>query len=1483
MRDESDKLTVLILSDRDTGLCAALPTQQKGGKSLHYLVTEMCRFVVQCGHTTVGFRCDSEPSTLALLEAAKRALAGLNITVYPEPAPTGDHRANGAAEAMVGVIRNKANLLVAQIEEATGCKEPIFGCIHPVYSWAIIHSCWIHNRYVVKQTMTSFERATGRHYSGKVACFGEVVMGYLRQSLKGLPSWCKGIWLSKSATNDCHILGTAKGLFITRSIRRLPDPFQLEPLGELTTSPWDYGYASLGHRLVYARRSAPPVGVAIGSELNLGDKDALAVRDYARAHPFEDVEPQALSAEAGAVPIGDGAEDAQPDSSGQNLSGLPDSNMLHGDSAPVTPVEHGEKHETEHDVEGGMAKRSHVESSPSHGDVVPQTPVESGEPVLDDTPFDQMASPQKTGRHGDGPGRVNLLGCIRNIECLDIEPDVALQCDDVDTLIQHELNLNEDPYEEGLDLDASLKELSFPYSAEEPAVSHEEPQRLDAIADMVEVQRLFGLEVLQDDTLPQETKSLSTRFVRTWREKKDQAGNPIWLRRSRLVAREYTWLQPDRESLFSPASSNIASRILPICFLSLREHQDTVMASIDFKDAFLTGKQEVPTRVSCTDALGSTTTYSLGRVLPGQRDGSLLWYRDLAGCLKECSLKMSELQAYPSLLKSQDGSCFLLVHVDDLLVVGSRKSVFEDLVPELRKKYNIAIEAMSKGGDEISFLKRTHCLMDDGRLLIKCHQKHLGQLCKLLHMSPKLHCKKTPGHSEIENPDNTNEPSGEDASIYRSCVGILLYLSGDLPQCQYVIRYLSTFSSKPTQKSMVVLKHLVGYMCGHADDCVSLKWKGIHGGVFKSYESDTPMLEIFSDADWAADRQTRRSVSGSMIFFVSCLVYSSSRTQKVVSLSSAESETYAAASAVMDAVLIHTIFTWLLQLQIVMCLHLDSSASRGILSRKGVGRLRHLSCRVLWMQNLVSEKILLVKAVLGTINPADVATKRLSASRLQSLRFFIGLWSGSSNNLVGSQDPAGIFRHVIPSRQQIRSIMGTLSALGTLAQLSQLQGCNLTVSPVGSSAMDTGAADGQFEVKFMITWLLMLVGYGVYLNLTLGCRKGDFVPADDGADGFSTSGDSGNFSVPDVSSEIGDEQGEWEPPAFSPEGLLFWLYRRCSGREERAAANHDVQRLERYQQRKVALQDMLNFLHHASPVEYQRAHEMLHTISDLSEDETSPQDDDQHGGIDLGAGAASAVAAGMSMGLMGCASDGPSAQGQTSLPVLVLVTWTVLCMGYTWGPWHQLGVDGPKPIDTMAVREEPQTEDRGVDPESLVTYTMIRVLRRLGRASRAGNNGKLMKYHQWKRWLCTFVVHLPGSPAERERMVETLVVDHPLSDDEESPTHNLPDDAKALLVRSAGAIYGHIMGLLENTTVENAIQMLTVYGEAMRTPEPMPAGDMDDDDDDDDDGDESMGHSETEAERRRRYANAPMEECSDPEYWALVHYGPGESDEAEEF
>ena len=81
------------------------------------------------------------------------------------------------------------------------------------------------------------------------------------------------------------------------------------------------------------------------------------------------------------------------------------------------------------DFEPAAAKTFPHGTQMPHGDVVPQTPQsEAGRDFVDDNSlFENMMSPNKIAKHGDGPGSVNLLGQLRQIEHLDIEPDVVLQ------------------------------------------------------------------------------------------------------------------------------------------------------------------------------------------------------------------------------------------------------------------------------------------------------------------------------------------------------------------------------------------------------------------------------------------------------------------------------------------------------------------------------------------------------------------------------------------------------------------------------------------------------------------------------------------------------------------------------------------------------------------------------------------------------------------------------------------------------------------------------------------------------------------------------------------------------------------------------------------------------------------------------------------------------------------------------------------------
>ena len=63
------------------------------------------------------------------------------------------------------------------------------------------------------------------------------------------------------------------------------------------------------------------------------------------------------------------------------------------------------------------------------------------------------------------------------------------------------------------------------------------------------------------------------------------------------------------------------------------------------------------------------------------------------------------------------------------------------------------------------------------------------------------------------------------------------------------------------------------------------------------------------------------------------------------------------------------------------------------------GRLRHLSCRILWLQSLISAGTIRLCSVSGNINPADIGTKRLSAPRLKSPMAVLGLYNETPEHL----------------------------------------------------------------------------------------------------------------------------------------------------------------------------------------------------------------------------------------------------------------------------------------------------------------------------------------------------------------------------------------------------------------------------------------------------------------------------------------------------
>ena len=595
----------------------------------------------------------------------------------------------------------------------------------------------------------------------------------------------------------------------------------------------------------------------------------------------------------------------------------------------------------------------------------------------------------------------------------------TLSPEELDDLEEYD-HLIEAERREEIDWENVEAQLVFPRDTEHaPWLDESALAALDRLADEYELKRLTDLKVL----LPPDSKEgplvgrenpkqLSTKMVRTWREKTmpdpvTKVMRPVWLRRSRYVAREYNWLNPEREGLYAPASSALMTKVLPSLYTYLQARDgDWVLGSMDVSDAFLMVEQEVATEVSYQDPDGRARKFLLGRLLPGQRDGTAKWHRKLSQCL-ETDVNATACAAYPSAFRcnTPHGAVFLQTHVDDIEFLGKRAAVKQDFKPAMEKHFKVSCQLLEKPGDAMTFLKRLHVLGEGNTLTITPHPKHVERLMELVDLEPHMcnkKCPLMPGYTEI---DVSSALDVQKASVFRTCIGILLYMSADLIEAQNSVRFLSQRMSSPSMRDFRMLRHLVQYLGATTNQ--GLLMTPEKGGLLGHEYDREWVLEAFSDSDWASQKGDRKSVSSGVVALQGNVIYTSCRSQRTIALSSAEAELYASAGVLADCMLLQVVLCTMLEIEVEALpieLHMDSSAGRQVWMRSGVGRIRHLSCRVLWVQQHVMNGRVKVSHLRGELNPADVSTKLLTRSRMRFLMYLMKVVDAYTHERIGETE-----------------------------------------------------------------------------------------------------------------------------------------------------------------------------------------------------------------------------------------------------------------------------------------------------------------------------------------------------------------------------------------------------------------------------------------------------------------------------------------------
>jgi hypothetical protein len=113
-----------------------------------------------------------------------------------------------------------------------------------------------------------------------------------------------------------------------------------------------------------------------------------------------------------------------------------------------------------------------------------------------------------------------------------------------------------------------------------------------------------------------------------------------------------------------------------------------------------------------------------------------------------------------------------------------------------------------------------------------------------------------------------------------------------------------------------------------------------------------------------------------------CQVKHWRKTQSTIALSSGEAELSGIGSGMAQALGVQSLCAdmgW----QLKPRLHSDATAAIGIAKRRGLGKIRHLHCTDLWVQEKVRNGDIELLKILGIDNPADAFTKYLDRACME--------------------------------------------------------------------------------------------------------------------------------------------------------------------------------------------------------------------------------------------------------------------------------------------------------------------------------------------------------------------------------------------------------------------------------------------------------------------------------------------------------------------
>ena len=347
----------------------------------------------------------------------------------------------------------------------------------------------------------------------------------------------------------------------------------------------------------------------------------------------------------------------------------------------------------------------------------------------------------------------------------------------------------------------------------------------------------------------------------------------------------------------------------------------------------------------------------LKRSLYGLKQAGRVWSDKLKIALKEA--KLSPIRSDECIFTNKEKSLFMITYVDDFLIASAKESDNMHILSTLQQQFKLKII-----GEPVRFLGLKLTRDRKARTISLDLLEYTDDILIYMQMD-KCKAASTPmvlGKQMVPKPDDDEHTD----ALYQRCIGSMMFMVTTMrPDLAYAVGSLAMFAAKPSHEHSVTLKYVLRYLQLTKDT------KLVLGGT------DTKLYG-YTDASYG-DLYNGKSTEGYIFYLGQHPITWASKKQKIVAISTTESEYIAATEAVKEAIWLKNMLNDFGIQQNKVTIYGDNRSTIALaLNNEFHARTKHINIKHHFIRSMIQDGIVELVWVDTKDNIADIMTKALT-------------------------------------------------------------------------------------------------------------------------------------------------------------------------------------------------------------------------------------------------------------------------------------------------------------------------------------------------------------------------------------------------------------------------------------------------------------------------------------------------------------------------